>query len=81
MVIIKADWQSTFQVWSQRNPKTILYHLQQLREDFVQKFPIESLEDMTLDRYAIGRPHRTIHRSNQELNGMKRSRKRLLRRG
>ena len=50
------DWQAALQVWLQLNPKTIPDYLRQLREDFVQHFPIESLKDMTLDQYAVGKP-------------------------
>lgn len=50
------DWQATLHSWLQHHPKTIPDNLRQLREDFVQHFPIESLQDMTLDQYAVGKP-------------------------
>ena len=49
------DWQASLQIWSKKHAKTIPDHLQQLREDFVQHFPIESLKDITLEQYAVGK--------------------------
>src|SRR5579859_8114274 len=56
MDIHVKDWHVTLQSWLQQHPKTIPDHLQQLREDFVRRFPIENVKDMTLDQYAIGKP-------------------------
>jgi hypothetical protein len=56
MVTQTKDWQASLQTWLQIHPKTIPDHLRQLREAFVQRFPIESLEDMMLDQYAVGKP-------------------------
>lgn len=56
MITQAKDWQTALQTWLQTHPKTIPDHLRQLREDFVQHFPIENLEDMTLDQYAVGKP-------------------------
>src|SRR6266568_8121336 len=50
------DWQMALEIWLQQHPKTIPDYLRQLREDFAQHFPIESLKDITLDRYAVGKP-------------------------
>lgn len=51
------DWQKLLRQWLQQNPKTIPDDLEQLRQDFVQHFPIDSLQDMTLDQYAVGKPN------------------------
>ncbi len=50
------NWQTALQNWLQQNPKTMPDNLRQLRTEFVEHFPIESLKDMTLDQYAIGKP-------------------------
>ena len=50
------DWQVALQIWLEQHPKIIPDHLRRLREDFVRKFPIKGLEDMTLDQYAVGKP-------------------------
>jgi len=50
------DWQKLLRQWLQQNPKTIPDDLEQLRQDFVLHFPIDSLQDMTLDQYAVGKP-------------------------
>ncbi len=51
-----SNWQTALQNWLQQHPKTMPDTLRQLREEFVQHFPIERLKDMTLDQYAIGKP-------------------------
>ncbi|GER89806.1 hypothetical protein KDW_39680 [Dictyobacter vulcani] len=43
-------------LWLQQHPKTIPPQLQMLREDFVQRFPSESLKNITLDQYVMGKP-------------------------
>jgi 5-methylcytosine-specific restriction enzyme B len=50
-------WQEALQVWLQKHPRTMTDSLKELREDFLRHFPIESLQDMTLDQYAIGKPN------------------------
>ena len=49
-------WQAALQRWGQHHTKTISDQLRQLREDFVQHFPVDRLKDMTLDQYAVGKP-------------------------
>jgi hypothetical protein len=49
-------WQEILQTWLQRHSKTMTDSLKMLREDFLQHFPIESLEEMTLNQYTIGKP-------------------------
>jgi 5-methylcytosine-specific restriction protein B len=49
------DWRIELQNWLQNNPKTMPDDLRQLREEFVQRFPIERLADLTLEEYAIGK--------------------------
>ncbi len=49
------DWQVALQSWLQKHPKTMPDDLWQLREDFVRHFPIDSLTNMTLDQYALGK--------------------------
>ncbi len=50
------DWQAALASWLQKNSKTAPEYLQQLREDFVQRFPIEYLKDIDLNHYAVGKP-------------------------
>lgn len=50
------DWQTDLHNWLQHNKKTLPRDQRLLREAFVQHFPIDSLQDMTLDQYAYGKP-------------------------
>jgi len=50
------NWQGALRIWLEQHPKIMSDDWQQLREKFVQKFPIENLSVMTLDQYAIGKP-------------------------
>jgi hypothetical protein len=52
----KKDWKHALQKWLQQNTKEMPDDLRQLREAFVQHFPIEHLGKMTLDEYAVGKP-------------------------
>jgi hypothetical protein len=56
MITQARNWQVNLQAWLQKNPKTIPDYLRQLREAFVLKFPPEDLQDLTLERYAVGKP-------------------------
>jgi 5-methylcytosine-specific restriction enzyme B len=56
MSIQAPNWQTELQTWLQQHPKTIPNHLRQLREEFVLRFPIETLKNMTLEQYAVGKP-------------------------
>jgi 5-methylcytosine-specific restriction protein B len=49
------DWRAELHNWLQDNPKTMPDDLRQLREEFVRRFPRESLADLTLEEYAIGK--------------------------
>ena len=50
------NWRSELQSWLQHNPKVMPAERQQLRDDFVRRFPREQLQEMTLDNYAVGKP-------------------------
>jgi hypothetical protein len=50
------NWEHALQTWLQHNTKVMPDDLRQLRETFVQRFPIEQLGRMTLDEYAVGKP-------------------------
>lgn len=50
------NWQTSLQNWLQEHSKTTPDHLQLLREEFVLHFPLQYLKDITLDRYAVGKP-------------------------
>ena len=50
------DWKVALEKWRQEHPKVMPADLQQLREDFVQRFPKEQLSSTTLDQYAVGKP-------------------------
>lgn len=49
------DWKIALEKWLREHPKVMPVDLQQLREEFVQRFPKEQLSSMPLDRYAIGK--------------------------
>ena len=51
----QSDWQAELAAWLQDNPQTMPPDRQVLRDGFVQRFPRESLRDLTLDQYALGR--------------------------
>ena len=50
------DWRGKLQEWLKTHPKTIPDNLRQLREEFIRRFPKETLGDMTLEQYAGGKP-------------------------
>jgi DNA polymerase III delta prime subunit len=50
------NWRSDLAVWLETNPKTIPAKHRQLREEFIQRFPLENLEHLTLEEYAGGKP-------------------------
>src|SRR5258706_279795 len=49
------DWRSELANWLEHNPRTMLDDMRQLREDFIKRFPLETLGDMTLEQYAGGK--------------------------
>jgi hypothetical protein len=49
-------WRSDLAIWLETNPKTIPAKHRQLQEEFIQRFPLENLEDLTLEQYAGGKP-------------------------
>lgn len=51
------DWRSALQEWLQHNSPTTPPEKQDLRNEFVRRFPKESLGDMTLEQYAVGIPN------------------------
>lgn len=50
------DWRGKLQEWLKTHDKTMPDNLRQLREEFVRRFPKETLGDMTLQQYAGGKP-------------------------
>ena len=51
------DWRVELGNWlNSGHPKTMPIDLAELREEFVQRFPRESLPELTLEDYAIGKP-------------------------
>ena len=54
------DWRVALQEWLQENPKVMPDNLKQLREKFVESFPVDKLPEMTLDQYAAGKHDREI---------------------
>lgn len=49
-----AHWRSALREWLKTHPKTAPPELQQLRREFVAKFPKEKLKDLTLEQFALG---------------------------
>jgi AAA domain (dynein-related subfamily) len=49
-------WRSDLAIWLETNPKTIPAQHHQLREEFIQRFPLANLEHLTLEQYAGGKP-------------------------
>lgn len=49
------DWRGKLQEWLKTHPKKMPDKLRQLREEFVQRYPIETLKDMTLVQYGGGK--------------------------
>jgi TIR domain len=49
------DWKQALQKWLQQNAKVMPDDLRQLREAFVQRFPLETINKLTLDEYAVGK--------------------------
>lgn len=50
------DWRTELSRWLETHSKTIAPNLEQLRQDFLARFPKEELPNLTLEQYAIGRP-------------------------
>jgi hypothetical protein len=50
------DWRVELENWLQKHPKTMSKDLAELRDAFVQRFPLKSLSKLTLEEYAIGKP-------------------------
>lgn len=48
------DWRAKLTAWLRSNAKTIPAELRELREEFVRRFPKESLPGLTLEQYALG---------------------------
>lgn len=48
------DWRVELSNWLKNHPKTITADLLALREEFVHRFPVNKLCDMTLEQYALG---------------------------
>ncbi len=48
------DWRTELQTWLKDNPKTIPAEKEQLRQEFIRRFPKERLGEMTLEQYALG---------------------------
>jgi hypothetical protein len=48
------NWRSALNEWLQNNPKTIPAELESLRQAFVSRFPMDRLEQLTLEEYALG---------------------------
>jgi hypothetical protein len=49
-----SSWRDKLKEWLQSNPKRMPAELAQLREEFVRRFPKERLDELTLERYALG---------------------------
>lgn len=52
----QKDWRKELVAWLQQHPRTMPDDLRQLRADFLQRFPSETLHEMTLEQYAGGKP-------------------------
>lgn len=52
----QTAWNDKLAEWLKTNPKTMPKELQDLRDQFVQRFPPDKLASLTLDEYALGRP-------------------------
>lgn len=51
------DWRVELENWlNSGHSKIMPADLAELREEFVQRFPLETLSELTLDEYAIGKP-------------------------
>lgn len=51
------DWRVELQDWLKTNPKTMPDDLKQLREGFIDCFPLEEIPSLTLKEYALGNPN------------------------
>lgn len=49
------DWRGKLQEWLKTHPKAIPDNLRQIRAEFVQRFPKETLGNMTLEQYGGGK--------------------------
>jgi 5-methylcytosine-specific restriction enzyme B len=56
MSSLVKDWRVELATWLMSHPKTMPADLQQLRQEFVERFPIAHLPNLTLEQYAIGKP-------------------------
>ncbi|MGK7944506.1 MAG: AAA family ATPase [Microcystaceae cyanobacterium] len=48
------NWRDGLKEWEKTHPPTMSEELRELREEFVKRFPIDSLSDLTLEEYALG---------------------------
>lgn len=49
-----SSWRDKLKQWLQSNPKRIPAEKEQLRAEFVRRFPKEKLNELTLEEYALG---------------------------
>jgi MoxR-like ATPase len=49
-----SGWRAKLRQWLRDNPQTMPEELQQLRREFIQRFPSQKLEEITLEEYALG---------------------------
>jgi predicted RNA-binding protein with PUA-like domain len=49
-----VSWREKLKEWLQSNSKTIPAELEELREEFVRRFPKDKLGELTLEQYALG---------------------------
>jgi MoxR-like ATPase len=49
------NWRQELATWLEHRPRTMPDDLRQLREDFLKRFPMETLGSLTLEQYAGGK--------------------------
>src|SRR5207302_807715 len=49
-----VPWREKLKEWLQSNSKTMPPELEELREEFVRRFPKDKLGELTLEQYALG---------------------------
>lgn len=49
------DWRIALANWLEHHPRTMPDDMRRLRENFIRRFPLETLGDMTLEQYAGGK--------------------------
>ena len=49
------EWREKLITWLENHPRTMPEDMRQLREEFVKRFPLETLGAMTLEQYAGGK--------------------------